>query len=66
MKITLYMIVVYFITREASIYLSRWIDRLLLVSGSIRLVSDSIYLVLQIPVMLVYLSYLRGQLEYIE
>ena len=32
------------------------------IDGSIRLVADSIYLVLQIPVMLLYINFLRQQL----
>ncbi len=61
-KIIAYMLLAYFATREASTHLSRWIDRKLVVSGSIRLVSDAIYVVLQIPVMLIYLSFLKLQL----
>lgn len=53
-----YMLLVYMITRESSIQLSRWIERKLVISGSIHLVSDAIYLVLQIPVMLMYCSFL--------
>lgn len=34
----------------------------LVISGSIRLVSEAIYVVLQIPVMLIYLSFLKLQL----
>ncbi len=52
-----------FFTREISIAVSRWIDRKLVIVGSIRLVSDAIYLVLQIPVMLIYYSYLKLQLS---
>lgn len=62
LKITLYMIVAYFVTRESSLYVSRLIDSKMSVSGSSRLVSDAIYLVLQIPVMLVYGSFLVLQL----
>ncbi len=61
-KIVIYMLVVYFLTRSTSIPISRWIDRKLTIRGSIRLVSDSIYLTLQIPVMLMYCSYLREQI----
>ncbi len=61
-KVLLYMLLAYFVTREASIHLSRWIDREFSVDGSIRLVADAIYLVLQIPVMLIYIGYLRSQL----
>ena len=61
-KIVVYMMLAYFVTREASIPLSRWIDEKYHISGSIRLVSDSIYLVLQIPVMLIYINFLRQQL----
>jgi hypothetical protein len=61
-KIVVYMVFIYFITRESSIYLSRWIDQKLVIKGSIRLVSDAIYLVLQIPVMLIYCSSLKSQL----
>jgi hypothetical protein len=62
LKIVVYMLLAYFATREASIHLSRWIDKKLVISGSIRLVSDAIYLVLQIPVMLIYCSFLKLQL----
>jgi hypothetical protein len=63
LKIFGYMLLAYMVTRESSVALSRRIDRSLAVAGSIRLVSDAIYLVLQIPVMLIYCSYLKAQLE---
>ncbi len=62
LKIFGWMLLAYFVTRESSIYLSRWIDRRLALDGSIRLVSDAIYLALQIPVMLVYCNFLKQQL----
>jgi uncharacterized membrane protein YciS (DUF1049 family) len=62
LKITVYMLFAYFVTRESSNYLSRRIDTALAISGSIRLISDAIHLVLQIPVMLVYCSFLKLQL----
>lgn len=62
LKIVVYMALAYYITREASIPLSRWVDRKLVVSGSIRLVSDAMYMTLQIPVMLIYCSFLESQL----
>jgi hypothetical protein len=62
LKILGYMLLAYLVTRESSILLSRWIDRRFALDGSIRLVSDTIYLVLQIPVMLIYGSYLKSQL----
>jgi hypothetical protein len=62
LKIFGYMLLAYLVTRESSILLSRWIDRRFALDGSIRLVSDAIYLVLQIPVMLIYGSYLKAQL----
>lgn len=62
LKIIAYMALAYYVTRELSIPLSRWLDRRLVVTGSIRLVSDSIYMVLQIPVMLIYCSFLKQQL----
>ena len=62
LKIVGYMMLAYFLTREASIHLSRWLDQRIHIEGSIRLVSDAIYLVLQIPVMLIYCSFLRLQL----
>ncbi len=62
LKITVYMLFAYFVTRESSYYLSRRIDTALTITGSIRLISDAIYLVLQIPVMLVYCSFLKLQL----
>ena len=61
-KVIIYMTLAYFVTREASAKLSRWLDERFHIEGSIRLVSDSIYLVLQIPVMLLYCSFLRQQL----
>jgi hypothetical protein len=61
LKIFGYMLVAYLVTRESSVALSRWIDRRYAVDGSIRLVADAIYLVLQIPVMLIYCSYLQAQ-----
>lgn len=57
-KIVLYMTAAYFVTRHSSIVVARWIDRKMEVTGSIRLVSDSIYLVLQIPVILSYCVFL--------
>ena len=62
LKICIYMLIAYFVTREASVHLSRFIDRHFSIEGSIRLVSDAIYLVLQIPVMLIYCGYLKAQL----
>ncbi|MDH3388006.1 MAG: hypothetical protein OEN02_08875 [Gammaproteobacteria bacterium] len=61
-KIVAYMTLAYFVTRQASIPISRWIDHRLSISGSIRLVSDAIYMLLQIPVMLIYCSFLAAQL----
>ena len=61
-KIFAYMAFAYYITRESSIYLSRILDRRLHIEGSIRLVSDATYLVLQIPVMLLYCNFLKNQL----
>ncbi len=52
----------YVVTREVSIRISRWLDELLIISGSIRLVSDAIYLLLQIPVMLIYCQSLKSQI----
>lgn len=62
LKITVYMLLAYFVTRQLSYYLSRRVDTALAISGSIRLISDAIHLVLQIPVMLVYCSFLKLQL----
>ncbi len=62
LKIVIYMLIAYFVTREASVYLSRLTDRHFSIEGSIRLVADAIYLVLQIPVMLIYCGYLKAQL----
>ena len=61
-KIVLYMLLAWFAVREFSGPLSRLIDDRFHISGSIRLVSDSIYMVLQIPVMLFYGSFLIHQL----
>ena len=62
LKIIGYMLLAYFVTRESSIHLSRWLDHRFHIEGSIRLVSDATYLVLQIPVMLIYCSFLAQQL----
>jgi len=62
LKIVAYMTLAYFVTRELSIPLARWVDRKLVVTGSIRMASDAIYMVLQIPVMLIYCSFLNAQL----
>ena len=58
MKMLVYMTAAYFITRHSSIVVARWVDQKMEVTGSIRLVSDSIYLVLQIPVILAYCAFL--------
>jgi hypothetical protein len=63
LQIVAYMALAYFVTRETSIQVARWIDHKLVVSGSVRVVAEAIYLVLQIPVMLVYCSFLRLQLS---
>jgi hypothetical protein len=63
LKIVGYMLLAYLLTRESSIHLSRWLDHRFHIKGSIRLVSDAIYLVLQIPVMLIYCGFLRQQLS---
>lgn len=65
-KIFVYMLLAYYLTRETSIYLSRLIDRRLTIEGSIRLVSDATYLVLQIPVMLLYCYFLKQQIPATE
>ena len=62
LKIAAYMLLAWLVTRELSIPIARGIDRRLVVSGSLRLVSDTIYMLLQIPVMLIYCSYLARQL----
>lgn len=62
LKILVYMALAYFVTLETSIRVARWIDHKLVVSGSVRVVADAIYLVLQIPVMLVYCSFVKLQL----
>ena len=62
LKITIYMVLAYYVTGELSRHIARALDSRYAVSGSIRLVSDAIYLVLQIPVMLVYGSFLELQL----
>jgi len=63
LKIAAYMLLAYLLTRASSIHLSRWLDHRFHIEGSIRLVSDAIYLVLQIPVMLIYCSFLAQQLS---
>lgn len=62
LKIFAYMLLAYFLTRESSVLISRWIDRHFALDGSIHLVSDAIYLLLQVPVVLIYCSYLKQQL----
>lgn len=62
-KIIIYMMLAYYGTRELSIPVSRWLDRKLVVDGSVRLVSDTIYMVLQIPVMLIYCGFLKQQIS---
>lgn len=62
LKIVAYMVLAYFVTRHSSIYLSRWLDHKYSINGSIRLVADALYLVLQVPVMLIYCSFLKIQL----
>lgn len=61
LKIVAYLLLAWLITRELGIRLSRHIDRWLVVSGSIRLVTDTLYMLLQIPVMLIYGAYLAAQ-----
>ena len=61
-KLFVYMVLTYIVTRQASIGLSRWIDDHYAIEGSIRLVSDAFYMILQIPVMLIYCGFLRQQL----
>jgi hypothetical protein len=55
------LLLAWFVTRESSIYLSRRLDHKFAIEGSIRLVADAVYLVLQIPVMLIYYSFLKLQ-----
>jgi hypothetical protein len=62
-KIAAYMLLAWLATRELSIPIARWIDRRFVVSGSLRLVADTIYMLLQIPVMLIYCGYLARQLS---
>ena len=62
LKIFFYMLLAWFVTRECSIQLARWLDHRFSIEGSIRLVSDPIYQVAQIPVMLIYCSFLKLQL----
>ncbi len=62
LKILAYMVVAYFATREMSAPLARWLDRRFAIEGSIRLLSDAIYLLLQIPVILIYAGHLKSQL----
>ena len=62
LKIVAYMLLAYYATRQSSLHLSRWLDHKFAIHGSIRLVADAIYLVLQVPVMLIYCSFLKLQL----
>ena len=61
-KILIYMSLAYFVTREASTRLSHQVDRRFHIEGSIRLISDAIYLSLQVPVILIYCGFLRQQI----
>ena len=61
-KIAVYMLLAWYATRELSGPLSRALDASFHIHGSIRLVSDALYMVLQIPVMLIYCGYLNAQL----
>ncbi len=61
-KILIYMTLAYVLTREVSGRLSRQVDRRFHIEGSIRLISDAIYLTLQVPVMLIYCGFLRQQI----
>ena len=61
-KIVIYMLLAWYATREASVPLSRMVDERLHIHGSIRLLSDALYMVLQIPVMLIYCGFLNQQL----
>ena len=63
LKVIAYMLLAYFVTRESSLYLSRRLDHKFAIEGSIHLLSDAIYLTLQIPLMLMYCSFLKLQLE---
>ena len=62
LKIAGYMLLAWYVTRQLSLPLSRWLDHRLVISGSIRLVSDALYMVLLIPVMLIYCGFLNAQL----
>lgn len=62
LKLLGYMLLAYFVIRESSIYLSRRLDHRFHIEGSIRLVADAMYLVLQIPLMLIYCDFLKQQL----
>ena len=62
LKILAYMTFAFFATRQVATRLSRWLDQRLSVNGSVLLVSDAIYLALQIPVILIYCYSLRLQL----
>ena len=62
-KILVYMALAYFATREVSTRLARGIDRRFAIEGSSHVVADAIYLLLQIPVILIYAGYLQSQLS---
>ena len=62
-KIFVYMLLAWLLTRQLSIPLARALDRRFNVSGTIRLVADTLYMLLQIPVMLIYIGYLGSQLS---
>ena len=59
LQIAGYSLIAYFVAREASLRIARALDKRLNSSDSIRLVSDAVYLLLQVPVMLIYCAYLR-------
>ncbi len=61
-KILIYMSLAYLLTREVSARISRLVDRRFHIEGSIRLISDAIYLSLQVPVILIYCGFLRLQI----
>lgn len=61
-KILAYLLLAWYATKEVSVHLARLVDKQFTISGSIRLVSDAIYMVLQIPLMLLYCNYLNQQL----
>ena len=62
LKIVIYMLIAYLVTRELAAVIARAVDEHWSIDGSIRLVSDALFVALQLPVMYTYAGYLQAQL----